>query len=364
MHRTRWTGLVLAGMFALGGITACKKTPEQPPEGPTTKGRPAAKQGIPKLSPAERKIVLAEVNGHAITKGEFHDRIHRQSVFNRRRYTKLDRKKKYLEREFIMPVLEYAEAQKRGIEKDAYVQRTLKNLMVSKLMRQLRSEFKTAEPTEAELKAFYEKHQEDYNQPELVRVSHILVRTKAEADKVLALAKGKSRVEFRRLVQKYSQDAATRARAGDLRYFDRQGKVRGMASASLGKVPKPIVDAVWGIKKPGTVVGPVKTAKGFHVLYFTGRRPARKRTYGQARLHVKKRVMREKWQAKKEAFIAKLKKQFKVTMPDDATLKQRLELVKVDMTTPSRLHGHHGRRGSGHGRRGMAPRPGFGRRGR
>ena len=123
---------------------------------------------------------------------------HRQSVFNRRRYTKLERKKQYLEREFVMPVLEYAEAKKQGLEKDPYVMRTLKNLMVFKLMRKLRGEFKTAEPTEAELKAFFEKHQDDYNQPELIRVSHILLKDKATADKVAAEAKGKSRVEFRR----------------------------------------------------------------------------------------------------------------------------------------------------------------------
>lgn len=362
MHRTSLIGLALAGVLTLGGVSACKKTPDQPPEGPTTKGAIKAQgKSAPKLSPEERKIVLAEVNGQAVTKGEFHDRIHRQSVFNRRRYTQLERKKKYLEREFIMPVLEFAEAGKRGLQKDAYVQRTLKNLMVSKLMRQLRSEFKTAEPTDAELKAFYEKNKNDYNQPELVRVSHILVKTQAEAAKLAAEAKGKSRVEFRRLVQKNSIDEATKARAGDLRYFDRQGKVRGMATASLGEVPKPIVDAVWSLKKPGSVVGPVKTAKGYHVLYFTGRRPARKRTFGQARLHVKKRVMREKWQAKKLAFIKRLKTQFKVTLPSDGDLKKRLELVKVDMTAST----PHGGPGHGHGgHRRMIPRPGFGHRGR
>jgi parvulin-like peptidyl-prolyl isomerase len=361
MHRSTVFGLALAGALALGSLAACEKTPQQPPEGPATKKRqPAKHKGPPKLSPEERKVVLAEVNGKTITKGEFHDRIHRQSVFNRRRYTKIERKKKYLEREFIMPVLEYAEAKKRGLRKDPYVQRTLKNLMVSKLMRKLRSEFKTDEPSEPELKAFYKKHRDDYNQPELVRVSHILVKTKAEADKLLAEAKGKSRVQFRRLVQKHSLDEATKNRAGDLRYFDEKGNVRGMASASLGKVPQPIVKAVWEIKKPGTVVGPVKTGKGFHVIYFTGRRPARKRTYAQARLHVKKRVMREKWQAKKKAFIDKLKKKFQVELPAKDVLEKRLGLVKVDLTAPSPRRGHHRRR---RGR--MIPHRGHhGRRGR
>ncbi|MDY0000343.1 MAG: peptidylprolyl isomerase [Polyangia bacterium] len=332
---------VAAAWLGLAGLGGCKKAPEQPPEGPKTKaGQASPSQPVPTLSPEERKIVLAEVNGEAITLGDFHDRIHRQSVFNRRRYTQLDRKKQYLEREFIMPVLEYAEARQKGLDKDDYVQKTLKNLMVSKLMRQLRTEFKTDEPTEAELKAFYEKHKDDYNQPELVRASHILVKTKVEADKVMAEVKGKSRVEFRKLVQQHSLDESSKARAGDLRYFDRQGKVRGMAEGTMGSVPKPIVDAVWDVKKPGDVVGPVQTPGGWHVVYFTGRRPARQRDFDQSRLHVKKRVMRDKWQEQKQAFIEKLKKEFGVVAPTGAEADKRLELVKVDLTTPEAQPDH------------------------
>jgi peptidyl-prolyl cis-trans isomerase C len=343
MRRSRWIGLGLALLVSAGWGLGCKKSDDQPPAGKTRKQSQRGR-AVPKLSPEERAVVLAVVNGQKVTKGEFHDRIHRQSVFNRRRYTKLDRKKQYLEREFIMPVLEFASAQEQGLEKDAYVQRTLKNLMVSKLMRQLRTEFKTAEPTEAELKAFFEKNQDDYNQPELVRVSHILVKDLATANKVAAEAKGKSRVEFRRLVQKHSLHADTKSRAGDLRYFDKSGKVRGLARGSLAQIPKPIVDAAWPLKKPGTVVGPIKTQMGYHVIFFTGRRPARQRTFGQARLHVKKRVMRDKWQDKKKEFIAKLKADFKASMPDKKVLEQRLDLVKIDLTTTGPQRGH----GAGH----------------
>lgn len=342
MPRTRLLAWTLSGCFALLVPGACKKASEQPPEGARAAKSGAPKAGAPKLSPEERKIVLAEVNGKPITKGEFHDRIHRQSVFNRRRYTSLERKKQFLDREFVLPLLEYEEAQRTGLQKDAYVQRTLKNLMVSKLMRKLRTEFKTVEPTQAELQAFYKKHQDDYNQPELVRASHILVKTKAEASRIAAEVKGKSRVEFRKLVQKYSLDQGTKMRAGDLRYFDRQGKVRGMARSGLSSVPKAIVDALWPIKRPGTVVGPVQTKQGWHVLYFTGRRPARKRPFAKARLHVKKRVQRERWQEKKRAFLAKLKKQLGVKLPPEAELKKRLELIKVDLSAPAFPHGHAG----------------------
>jgi parvulin-like peptidyl-prolyl isomerase len=351
MRKSRLIGFGLALLLGAVWVVDCKKSQDQPPEGKNAKKDRPGRRPVPKLSPEERAVVIAVVDGKKITQGEFYDRIHRQSVFNRRRYTKIDRKKQYLEREFIMPVLEFSAAKAQGLEKDAYVQRTLKNLMVSKLMRQLRTEFKTAEPTDAELKAFFEKHQEDYNQPELVRVSHILVKDMGTATKVTAAAKGKSRVEFRRLVQKNSIHESTKSRAGDLRYFDKTGKVRGLARGSLAKIPKPIVDAAWPLKKPGTVVGPIKTKMGFHVIYFTGRRPARKRTFGQARLHVKKRVMRDKWQEKKKVFIQKLKGEFKASLPEKKLLEERLNLVKIDLATPAPRRGR-GNRHKMPGRRG------------
>ncbi len=361
MRKSRLIGFGLALLLSAVWVVDCKKSQDQPPEGKTVKKGSRGRRPVPKLSPEERAVVLAVVDGKKITKGEFYDRIHRPSVVNRRRYTKIDRKKQYLEREFIMPVLEISAAKAQGLEKDAYVQRTLKNLMVSKLMRQLRTEFKTAEPTEAELKTFFEKHQEDYNQPELVRVSHILVKDMGTATKVVTAAKGKSRVEFRRLVQKYSTHESTKSRAGDLRYFDKTGKVRGLARGSLAQIPKAIVDAAWPLKKPGTVVGPIKTKMGVHVIYFTGRRPARKRTFGQARLHVKKRVMRDKWQEKKKAFIKKLKGEFKASRPEKKILEERLNLVKIDLASPAprrgrgnrhRMPGRGGPRGGGGGHHG------------
>jgi len=351
MRKSRLIGLGLALLLSTAWVVDCKKADKEPAQDKNTKKGSLGRRPVPKLSPEERAVVLAVVDGKKITQGEYYDRIHRQSVFNRRRYTKLDRKKQYLEREFIMPVLEFAAAQSQGLQKDAYVQRTLNNLMVSKLMRELRTEFKTAEPTDAELKAFFEKHQEDYNQPELVRVSHILVKTLAAGTKLATEAKGKSRVEFRRLVQKNSVDEATKSRAGDLRYFDKTGKVRGLARGALEQIPKPIVDAAWPLKKPGTVVGPIKSKMGFHVIYFTGRRPARSRTFGQARLHVKKRVMRDLWQEKKKAFIQKLMGDFKATRPEKKQLEERLNLVKIDMTTPAPRQGRGGRHaGPGEGR--------------
>jgi parvulin-like peptidyl-prolyl isomerase len=331
----------------VGSVAACGKKKDPPPGQPGQARSTPPAATTPALSEAERKVVIAEVNGQAITQGEVHDRIHRQSHFNRRRYAELEQKKLFLDREFIMPVLEAEEAKRMGLEKDAQVQKTLKNLILSKLMRQLRTEIKTVDPTDAELKAFYDKNQEDYNQPELVRVSHVLVKTKAEADKVVAEAKAQQKPDFRKLVTQYSTDEATKARGGDLRYFDKAGKVKGVGNETVAEVEKAIVDAAWPLQKNGDVAGPVETKAGWHVLSFTGRRPARKRDFEQSKAHVKKRLEREKWQEAKQKYVEKLQKEFGLVLPEAKELERRLNLVKVDLTAGGPGGAHDGHPGLG-----------------
>lgn len=332
MRTPRYVLCLGVAVALVGALAACGKKKDAPAGQPGKARTAPTGPSSPVLSEAERKVLIAEVNGQAITQGEVHDRIHRQSHFNRRRYAQLDQKKLFLDREFIMPILEAEEAKRMGLEKDPQVQKTLKNLILSKLMRQLRTEIKITDPTDAELKAFYEKYQEDYNQPELVRVSHVLLKTKEEADKVLAEAKSQQKPDFRKLVTQYSTDEATKARGGDLRYFDRAGKVKGVGNETVAEVEKAIVDAAWPLQKNGDVAGPVQTKQGWHVLAFTGRRPARKRDFEQSKAHVKKRLEREKWQEAKQKYVEKLAKEFGLVLPEAKELERRLNLVKVDLT--------------------------------
>lgn len=155
----------------------------------------------------------------------------------------------------------------------------------------------------------------------------ILVKTRALAKRVMREARGKSRVEFRRLVQRYSRDRATMARGGDLRYLDRQGNVWGGLEEKKRQVSKAIAMAAWKLTEPGSVGGPVRTRRGWHVLYLTGRRPARKRTFDQARLHIVKRVRREKWSACKRRFIDKHKQRLGVSLVPGCD--KRLRRVRV-----------------------------------
>src|SRR5690349_10862513 len=164
--------------------------------------------------------VLAKVDDVTITVGDFAERINKQSPYVRARYTSLERKKEFLDNLVRFEVLA-KEAQRRGLDKDPEVVRTMKQVMIQKLLKDEFDKQKMEDISDAEVKKYWDEHNDEFNKPEEVRVSSILVKDAATAKKVMAdpRVKGVDNQQFRNLVAEYSQDLATKERGGDLRYF-------------------------------------------------------------------------------------------------------------------------------------------------
>ena len=90
--------------------------------------------GAPPQSAEELKAPLAKIDDVTITLGEFQERINRQSPYIRARYTSLEQKKEFLDSLVRFEVLA-KEAYQRGFDKDPEVVRTMKQVMIQKLMR-------------------------------------------------------------------------------------------------------------------------------------------------------------------------------------------------------------------------------------
>src|SRR4029077_17975835 len=88
----------------------------------------------PPQSAEELKAPLAKIDDVVITLGEFQERINRQSPYIRARYTSLEQKKEFLDSLVRFEVLA-KEAFRRGLDKDPEVVRTMKQVMIQKLMR-------------------------------------------------------------------------------------------------------------------------------------------------------------------------------------------------------------------------------------
>ncbi len=285
----------------------------------TEEVRPAP--GVPTQSDDELKIPLAQVDDVIITVGEFQERINRQSPYIRARYTSLEQKKEFLDTLIRFEVLA-KEANKRGYDKDPEVVRTMKQVMIQKLMKaEFENKIKPEDISEDEMKAFYKKHENEYNKPEEVRASAIILNSKAQADKVAkdALgAKGSTNKGFRDLVSQHSDDEDTKIRGGDLRYFNRQSP----------DVPKPVIDAAFGLAKTGDVAGPISADGKFYVIKQTGKRKALSKGFDEVKRQIQNRIYRNKRTKSQKDFIGNLKKNAKIKIHDD-----QLGKVRVDTST-------------------------------
>ncbi len=301
------------------------------------------KESKPLIPEKDRKLELARIGDVIITVGDLADRINRMSRYVRGRYESVEKKRALLDSMIEFEVLA-KEAAKRGFARHPDVVRMLRQVMIQRLrQRVVEEKVKRSSVTDEDVKAYYEKHRAQYNKPETVRASHILLADKAQADKVLAevKAKGNDPRAFRALVKKYSTDNATKRRAGDLRYFTKADK----------RLPKEVIEAAFKLAKRGDVAGPIKSNLGWHIIKLTHRRKAinRKVDDPKVRQQIVTRILRDRRRKALEAFKKALRAKAKVTVYDD-----KLAAVKID--TSIRRGGFHGRRGFG--RR----RPGFGAR--
>ena len=122
--------------------------------------------------------------------------------------------------------------------------------------------------SDAEIQAAYDARAKQYRVEEQRRASHILVKTKEEADKILAEVR-KNPARFAELAKKDSQDPGSAAKGGDLGWFGR------------GMMVKPFEDAVFAMKQGETRV--VKSEFGYHVVRVTGVQAARSRPLSEVR---------------------------------------------------------------------------------
>jgi len=322
------------GLFLSIGLllaSGCQKKPGESQAAPA-KGQGAGGGGAPPQSAEELKTPLATIDDVTITLGEFQERVNRQSPYIRARYTSLEQKKEFLESLVRFEVLA-KEAYRRGLDKDPEVIRTMKQVMIQKLMRDEFDAKVTADSvTDAEMKAYYDANLAEYVKPEEVRVSAIILKNRAQAERVLIEAKGdagKTNKGFRDLVMKYSTDEETKLRGGDLRYLDMK----------TTDVPPAVIKGAFALMNTGDVSPVVDAGNGtFYILKQTGRRKSMTKSFDDAKPQIRNKLFREKRLQAQKDFIEGMRAKAKITI-DEANLAK----VRIDTSTAPAggdAHGH------------------------
>lgn len=121
----------------------------------------------------------------------------------------------------------------------------------------------------------YNAAPEKFEQPEQIRVRHILVDARAcdaeaRVKELLAAARAPG-ADFAALAKANSHDPASAERGGDLGFFAR------------GRMAAPFDAAAFALKEPGQISDVVKTEFGYHIIRLEERRPAARQPFEAVR---------------------------------------------------------------------------------
>ncbi|MFZ9886434.1 MAG: peptidylprolyl isomerase, partial [Myxococcota bacterium] len=183
-----------------------------------------------------------------------------------------EHKKRFGTEEMYKSFLERTQQTDEDVRKDLE-----SNLVRDKLFAKLMA---SEAPAPDEAQKYYEENKDKYKQREQIRASHILFKVAAtdpadvkqakekKAKEVLALAK-KAGADFAALAKEHSE-GPTAPKGGDLGSFSR------------GRMVKEFEDAAF-TAKIGTVIGPVETKFGYHLIKVFEKTPERERSFDEVK---------------------------------------------------------------------------------
>ena len=225
---------------------------------------PSATPAAPATTPS---TVVMTVGSTHVTAGEFDaliaglpDQVREQAESNKRAVAE----------QYAHILALDAAARAQRLDQDPSFQAHLRlmreNALAQALIAHLVSE---AHPSPAAVSAFYQAHQQDFEQ---VKVRHILItdtatpnaqskRTPAEAKALIdrIAAKLKAGQHFSALAKRYSDDPGSKNKGGELGYIN-----HGQTVPSFDKV-------VWSLQ-PGQVSAPFKSRFGYHIVQVQARK--------------------------------------------------------------------------------------------
>ncbi|OAB39989.1 hypothetical protein PMSD_02750 [Paenibacillus macquariensis subsp. defensor] len=165
--------------------------------------------------------------------------------------------------------------------------------------------------TDADIKKYFEENVGAFDTAEQVRVSHILVATKEEAESILKELEGGA--DFATLAKAKSLDTNSKDKGGDMDFF---------ARGAVGD--EDFENAAFALDK-GKLSGVVKSTGGFHVIKATDHKDAHKATLEEKTADIKELLTSQQ--------ITTLSSTWLATLKEKADIKNTLVKEEVAPTT-------------------------------
>lgn len=287
------------------------------------------------LTPEQAQKPIVRIGNHVITLGDFAQELAELPEFERMRYQSIERRKELL-RSMIDMYLLAEEAKKQGLDKDPLVAEETRQILVAYLRGQLRNELPSpSEIPEAEVRAYYKSHLDEFRDPERRRVALITTVDENTIKKAYEETKTVPQFDWGTLVKKYSNEPVKETEAsemaGDIGFVTASFDTKEIPNA---KATPEVRAEVFKLVKAGELSHPFRDARGWHILKMLAKNEAREQTYQDVERILRIRIVQEQLQSKEKALLEEMKKKHMVTINETALEAAATEITK-EATSPS-----------------------------
>jgi peptidyl-prolyl cis-trans isomerase C len=264
-------------------------------------------------------LVLAKVGNREIKFSDLNKMIKMMPPSYQTMFSSTDQLKKLLDVQ-VNTMLFSDEAKRLKLDQKPAVKENIDEITNRILMQALIEETvsKNVSVSDKEIDEYYTSNPDEFQIPEKVKVSHILIKVdpqatppekekkKAQAEKILARAKKGE--DFALLAQEFSEDTKTNKKKGELGFF-----------AKGSKEPE-FENAAFALKKDG-ISNLVLTKEGYHIIKLLERKEAEKKTLKDAKTSVENKLKQKKRKDGYDKLLENLKASHKVVINEDALKK-------------------------------------------
>ena len=251
------------------------------------------------LEGAKKAGVIAKVGRTKITIDQLNKRLAQFPVQSREFFKKKENKVRILD-QLIDEELLYQYAKKNKLHRKAeykdQINLAQRQLLIS-LIVQGEVDNKVS-VNEEEMRAYYDGNRAQFQSKETRKLSHILLKTKKDANYVLKKLRGG--MAFSTAAKKYSTDSS-KDKGGDLGWVSQEQVVPAFG------------DAAFKLKKKGSRSGIVKSQFGYHIIRLNGTKKSKGIDFEDAKEQIYQTVLVSKRQDAIKDLLAKAKSKSKVS---------------------------------------------------
>jgi peptidyl-prolyl cis-trans isomerase C len=191
------------------------------------------------------------------------------------------------------------EATREGIAQQADVKAQLATVQQNVILQALVAKYMKDNPvSDADLKAKYDSLAKKYGQKHQYHVHHILVSSKAEAERLIKKLKEAKGKNFEALAKAYSKDPGSASQKGDLGWITTDAVVPAFAHAMTELKPGQFTDI------------PVQTQFGWHIIRVDSTRKATVPAFADIKGQLQQQLQGEKFQQWAKQLVSKAKIQY------------------------------------------------------